>query len=398
MTDPRGPIDPDELWEQSSNPGKRKFGTAANGAYRPPKLDAFVADRWQGVSIPERQWIAQPWIPRGAVTLLGGAGGEGKSLLSQMLLTSVALGRPWLGLDVAAVRCLGIFCEDDEGELQRRQADINRAYNADMADLDALHVFSAVGEDNALVAYGTTETGGRGLLEPTDFYRSIRAYIAEHGIQLVVLDSLHDLFPGNENSRPEVRRFVQYLIAMALDMDGAVILTAHPSLSGMSSGSGMSGSTAWNNAVRSRLYLSRPEAEGDAEPDDDARVLSRMKANYARKGDKIPLQWCDGVFVRPDADEFGFVAAVDRAAQRRRCQDVFLDLLARREAEGRPVSAKSRSSNYAAAEFAKHPHRQGYGKTDFERAMEALFSERRIEIVTYGNRPSRQFEKIVEKT
>lgn len=387
--------DPEALWQEAQPVGRQRMGLAPNEGYRPPKLDAMVADEWQGRPIPERQWIIPQWIPRRAVTMLGGDGGGGKSLLAQMLLTSAAVGSSWLGLDVAPVKALGIFCEDDIDELQRRQADINRMMGIDFADLDNLHLVSAVGEDDSLVSYTTTETGGRGLLEPTDFYRSIHTYVNEHGIQLVVLDSLHDLFPGNENSRPEVRRFVQFLIAMALDIDGAVILTAHPSLSGLTSGSGLSGSTAWNNAVRSRLYLSRPDAGDGAEPVDDERILARLKANYARATDRISIHWQDGAFVA-NGDQGGFIGGLDRAAQQRSCQEAFLALLARFTRDGRPVSDKNRAGNYAPKMFAKRSDREGFTKRDFETAMERLFEAGRIAIETYG-RKSDERQQIVIK-
>jgi hypothetical protein len=71
-----------------------------------------------------------------------------------------------------------------------------------------------------------------------------------------------------------------------------VILLSHPSQAGRNSGSGESGSTAWNNAVRARLYLTRPE-DGIAEQ----RVLTRKKSNYSASGDdvKLDLLWVDGV-------------------------------------------------------------------------------------------------------
>ena len=62
------------------------------------------------------------------------------------------------------------------------------------------------------------------------------------------------------------------------------MLLAHPSLTGMNTGTGTSGSTAWNNSVRSRLYLDRVRESG-IEPDPDARVLRTMKSNYGPVGD-----------------------------------------------------------------------------------------------------------------
>jgi RecA-family ATPase len=63
-----------------------------------------------------------------------------------------------------------------------------------------------------------------------------------------------DMFSGDENSRPQSRQFIGLLKRLARKHDCAFLLLAHPSLTGLNTGSGMSGSTGWNNAVRSRLY------------------------------------------------------------------------------------------------------------------------------------------------
>ncbi len=46
----------------------------------------------------------------------------------------------------------------------------------------------------------------------------------------------------------------------------------------MQSGTGLSGSIAWNNSVRSRLYFTADKT------DEDLRLLKNMKTNYGRKG------------------------------------------------------------------------------------------------------------------
>ena len=67
-------------------------------------------------------------------------------------------------------------------------------------------------------------------------------------------------------------------------------------LSGRATGTGEAGSTAWNAAVRSRLYLTEPEADDGQDPEPNRRILATKKANYAGK-DLIDLEWRDGVFV-----------------------------------------------------------------------------------------------------
>lgn len=246
---------------------------------------------------PPRQWIVPDWIPRATVTALYGDGGVGKSLLAQQLLTCTALGEPWLGLEVAKGRALGIFCEDDAAELQRRQEAINHALGTAMADLGDLRLMSRLGDDNVLMDFTGSDTG---VL--TDFFNDLDATMAKFRPALAALDTAADLFGGNENVRPQVRRFVGACLGrLALRHDCAVLLLAHPSSAGLANGSGTGGSTAWNNTVRSRLYLDRQKAEGGEPADPDARLLSRMKANYAPADARIDLRWQRGAFCRPDA-------------------------------------------------------------------------------------------------
>ncbi|WP_369675560.1 AAA family ATPase, partial [Enterococcus faecium] len=89
---------------------------------------------------------------------------------------------------------------------------------------------------------------------------------------LVGLDTLADLHSGQENDRTTARQFIGLLRGLAIRHGCAVVLLAHPSLTGMASGSGLSGSTAWNASVRSRLYLERVVQDG-YEADPDRRVL-----------------------------------------------------------------------------------------------------------------------------
>lgn len=100
------------------------------------------------------------------------------------------------------------------------------------------------------------------------------------------------------------------------------------------SGSGTSGSTAWNNSVRSRLYLERIADEGH-EPDPDRRRLRTMKSNYGRVGGEIPLRWQQGVFL---AEEAGQAPMLDRMAAGAKAERVFLKLLEEFAEQGRRVN------------------------------------------------------------
>lgn len=348
----------------------------ANPGYLSPKLKVTDPLTLEGKAIPERRWAVQGWVPHGNVTMLAGDGGVGKTMLSQMLLTCVAIQTDWLGLKTTPCRAIGVFCEDDDAELQRRQEAINENFDIGFGELENFQWVSRVGEDNALMKWEQYETPGA----PTEFFQQVHDWAQDFGAQLIVLDSLHDLFPGNEISRVHARQFIQLLVSLAQDCDGSVIINSHPSVAGRASGTGESGSTAWNNAVRSRLYLTRPDDEQGFDARDE-RVLSRKKANYAAMGDEVRMTWDSGVFVSHTAPS-GILDSIDK----RGIDSKFLELLIIREREGRPVSEKSRAGNYAPKEFAKHPDRAGYRKRDFEIAMERLFADKRIRVEEYKNK------------
>lgn len=323
--------------------------------------------------LPRRDWIVADWLPVGCVTANYGDGGTGKTLLAQQLQTATALGSPWCGFDVTACRSIGLYCEDDEAELHRRQAAICSATGANMADLEPMRWVSGVGQDNALMAFD--REGGF----TTPMYEAIRQAALDHGAKLVVLDTAADLFAGNENDRHQVRRFIGQLNRLAIEINGAVLLNAHPSRTGLSSGNLDGGSTAWSNSVRSRWSLARiAPADGETE-DPDARVLTRRKANYARIGEDVALRWIDGVLAPTNAAKRG-ANTVDRAA----AEIVFLDLLASRWKQGIFVSHNQRAGNYAPRVFGASEERKGYGKRDFEAAMQRLFDAKRITAEFYG--------------
>jgi hypothetical protein len=69
---------------------------------------------------------------------------------------------------------------------------------------------------------------------------------------------------------------------MAREINGAVVACAHPSLTGINSGSGNSGSTGWPGAFRSHLYLETPKFEQGEEtaPNDTDK---RIRAGHAHE-------------------------------------------------------------------------------------------------------------------
>lgn len=352
----------------------------------PPRRALPIVDAASlaGRAIPQRSWHVAGMIPVGTVTLLGGDGATGKSLLAQMLATSTAIGATWLGFEVRHGPVLFVTAEDDLDELHRRLDAILAETGTRFEEVTGLSLVSLAGEDAVLGAFdGRTNT-----VKPTPLFDALDAHMRASKPALVILDTLSDLFAGDENQRTQARQFIGLLRGLAVRHSLALVLLAHPSLSGMASGSGMSGSTAWNNSVRSRLYFERVKDDSGAEPDPDVRSLRLLKANYARKGAEISVRWRCGVFVNEGqaSSSFGAVAAGAKADQ------VFLDLLDAYERDGRHVS-QTPSANYAPTIFSRDPRRVGVSKKGFAEAMNRLFAAGTIRVVEHGP-PSRRLRRI----
>lgn len=262
------------------------------------ELAHFSPTRWTDTFAPSYDWVVDGCFLRGSVAILSGDGGLGKSLLLQQLLTASCCGSDWLGMRTAQCRSLAIFCEDDRDELHRRQERINDHYGCTMGDLEPVRMASLAWRDATMMVF--EKWGANGRRQP--FFDQIEEAAKNHKAEIIVLDTRADVFSGNEVDRNQPRVFIRELRKFALRIQGVIILTEHPSVEGLASGTGRSGSTGWNNSVRSRVYLTKQKPKkGEDEPPPNERILRTMKSNYSASGGKVELIWNRGVFERkPD--------------------------------------------------------------------------------------------------
>jgi RecA-family ATPase len=336
-------------------------------------------------SVPPRRLLVRDMIPDRQVTLLAGDGATGKSQIAQQLAVATALGTEWIGQLPEPGPVVFASAEDDRDELHRRLVAIAASFGVDLASIADLHLASLAGRDAVM---GTPDKTG--VIRETAVWRGLVAKVEMVKPRLVVIDPLADVFAGNENDRPEVRQFVGLLRRLAIDHACAVLLLGHPSLTGLSSGTGTSGSTAWSNSVRSRLYLERVKGDDNKEFDPDLRELKVKKANYGPVGAELRLRWDNGTF-RLDGQHTG---SLDRLAAEAKADQVFSDLLSDIEAQGRHVSS-SPSSSYAPSVFAKHPDRAGITKIGFHNAMERLLKRRAIAVEETGPQSRRRSKLVI---
>jgi RecA-family ATPase len=277
---------------------------------RPSPFEVLdIGDLDQG-DVPKRDWLIPSVLIRRSITLFAGDGGVGKSLMCQQLQVAAALGIDWLGLPIPQpITSFGYYCEDDREELHRRFAAICEHYGCRFTDIAGQVLFACrLGEkENELVRFSGKSEFGKP--EKTETFGQVATIVKEYGVQLTILDTISDIFAGNENVRYQVKTFVSMLRGLSLINNGGVLLTSHPSKSAMVDGSGFSGSTAWNGAVRNRLYLTakrKKDDEGDDAPSDE-RTLRFMKSNYSPFGQKVRCTWRDGVFTLLPAAQAGSI-------------------------------------------------------------------------------------------
>ena len=314
LVDPRPAKDANEILLAEGAHALWDRVTAAETVEPEPAGPAFVciadlADK----PIPARAWHVEDLVPARTVTTISGDGGVGKVLLALQLAISTALGLPWAGRPVAAAPVIFVTAEDELDEVRRRVGNICELIDRSPSELFRLDVLSLAGWD-AICAAWDRKTN---TMAPTELYADIEAKLRDTGARLAIFDTLADLHSGQENDRAHARQVISQFRGLALRHDCAVVLLAHPSLTGLATGTGASGSTAWNNSVRSRLYLERVFVEGE-EADPDLRKLTTKKSNYGPTGAEVLLRWTAGAFEVLTAE-----TGLDKAAAEARAERVF---------------------------------------------------------------------------
>lgn len=350
------------------------------------KLNWLDMSRWDSAPLPVRQWAIRDRVPLNQAGLFSGEGGTGKSLIELAKNVAHVTGKDWLGSMPEEGPAIYVGAEDDANEIHIRLAGIAKHYDVNFTDLTerGLHVLPLLGEDATLCF----SNGKSGKIETTDLYRRLYDAAGDIKPKNISIDTLSRAFAGNEIDRPQVYAFAMHMQKLARVAGGSVTILSHPSLAGIQSGSGLSGSTAWHGAFRFRQYLTGVKPGEGEQPTSDLRQLEFKKNQYGPTGDPIVLRYRNGVFL-PE----GGVSSLDGIARDQQAEETFMTLLGRYEREGRNVADAKTSPTYAPAAFCKEQEAKGLRKPDLERAMRSLFRTGKIRIETYG-RPSRPNRRI----
>jgi hypothetical protein len=305
------------------------------------------------------------WLPVPCLSSCYGGPGIGKSMIAQQLATCIVTGREFFGCAVVPVPVLGIFAEDDDGELKRRQWRINQAFGLKFADLADLHLEGAAGLDNMLCSF----PGGSPDIGP--LYDPLVAKAKELKAGLIILDNRAQMFLGNENDRAQATYSANLAAGIARTIGGCVLLVGHDA---KTPDSEYSGSTAWDAVTRSRWWLHRVVNGKYEEPD---LVLERRKTNYAPL-DCIKLAWRDGVLRAADERHMTQGDLLELKLRKGAACQAFLDALDVLNAQLRPASHSKQARNYAPRFMLSAGLAADFGAHELEEAMNTLFADKRI--------------------
>lgn len=209
-----------------------------------------------GVEPEPVDWIVEGFAARGAVTMLAGRYGQGKSLLGQSLAIGVAEAAPGVpelvaGFRVHAGRSLVLDAENGPALIHARLKGLGlSAEGARNLHAVTARAFDIEADEDAL----------RGLLEA-------------HRPDLVVLDTWTSLWRGSEASVEQVQDCLNLLRDIARDYGVAVILLHHTT----KSGEGFRGSGAIGATIEGVFVLDRPDELDDTA----ARIVSCEKLRIA---------------------------------------------------------------------------------------------------------------------
>ena len=327
------------------------------------EFDAAMLDlaALDGRTPPARRFAWHPWVPAGEVTLLHGFGGVGKTLMAQQLATATAIGSSMFGGETEAGPVLMLAGEDSHDELWRRQVDINQRLGCTMADLAGKLYLIAAPHIDITIA----EAAESGAVQPAATFDAIRAIVERTKPALIVLDNSAKLFAVKEGDRIAVTRCVRLLHSLCHDFNASVVLLAHNNKMGE-----FSGSTAWENACRSRLSLARDD-------DGETLTLKMPKANYSALGE-IKLRWDRGSFRCEEDAGMSMAERIEAEQERRKHAETFLAVLDVLTGQRQTVSHKRTSRTYAPRMMVGMKETGGLTAKQLEAAMQLLIEERRI--------------------
>lgn len=246
----------------------------------------YSATEATDAAIPRRPWLVEGVAIRQAVTILGGYGSVGKSVLSLQLAAALATGAAGLGFAVKEpTPVLVVNNEDPDDELDRRLAAVVQHFGVDRAAAhERIHLYSGHGAKLKVAR----KQGKSGSIVDGEHFADLCHYVAAHKIGCVMFDPLVSIHECAENDNTEMQRVMERLTLMAARTGCSVIAIHHtnkpPTASSESYAGNVNsirGASAIKDAARIALTMFGM-SEKDAEK---YRIPDKARGRFARLDD-----------------------------------------------------------------------------------------------------------------
>jgi putative DNA primase/helicase len=207
-----------------------------------PRSDWLVSFDEFAQPVPPAPYLVKGWLYQRQLALLVGPAGKGKTFLALDWALSVATGRTWHGQRVHRASVLYLAGEAHES-LRRRALAWKQYYGVQNLGHSFLSLF------------------GRDLNSPGG-YEQVVEHCEIVGLepQLIVIDTLHRAFRGNENSAEDTRTMLDACDRLVRHFDAAVLLVHHTGWGEQAQERGR-GSSAWRAGVDAEILLVPQESD-----------------------------------------------------------------------------------------------------------------------------------------
>ena len=246
------------------------------------------------VDVPQTPWLVEGLLLYRAVTLLGGPGAAGKSVLALQIAISVALGVDfgWWHAPLRKRNVLVLSAEDDEDEVERRVAAACQLMKVDRADLPPSLLLAKQRAIRLVIKDLKT-----GKVTPATLWRQVAQMISENDIGLLIIDPLVKASEGfDESSNTDQDRLFEEIIALTGGHDCAILLVDHFAKAGIGGDqNAIRGASAKVNAARVACTLA-PMTKQEwtrIKPPRAKEVYAKYSGPKMNYGPKIGDRWVE---------------------------------------------------------------------------------------------------------
>lgn len=285
------------------NPSAEEFGNIVKNANTQPAatgedlplLEFESGDRLLDEEPEPIEWLIDGLVEKGEAVMLSGPGGVHKSRTAMHWGLAISEGEPIYGRKTERAAFVYLSYEDVRKKVKNRMHLMTKRLGGTWGSNMRYRDMTDRSQEFLL---GVTSAAD---LSPQPLYFQLRKYLQGiAGHKFVVLDSTYNVVKFSGNAKIDdgaVNEAVKFLRRLGRETNSTVMFLWHPSYSGQSRGDNSGWSTAWNDAPRAKLSLSRPPKGKDGKHAHNGFDLTVEKASDGPTGSVHTLYWADGVLL-----------------------------------------------------------------------------------------------------